>query len=376
MAFFEINDSFALQAKHYNLRTTVALEKNAILFLYMRDSKIIFSATRFYSPDVDNEQKKQLALKIHDYYKREIAKLFYYIKKMRQNAIQDARVDILARGFLKYGMAHEAIALLAPLVKRFEQFSNARFTLGKAYLELQDYQNARAHFVQLLNGQRINADTCFYIGLCDFQLRHCAGAFKAFAKAIEFNRNFGEAYFYLGLTLLLNYILDQQSDLTENLAERVNRIFLNAVSALPTLKVSEMQQGMKLIDDELFQDAYDCLAPLVKIVENRLQADVMNYEFHLTVLWEPTKVKPAKAWKEIQRLQRLVPRYPDEPSLHYELGFAYTVLGLGVSTSSLEHLQKAVSLNPDYRAALQGVRLIQNDQKNYQAMLRALVKAY
>lgn len=376
MAFFEINDSFSLKSQKYTLRTTVVIEKSAILFLYSRDGKIIFSATRFYTAELPDPQKKQLALKIHEYYKKEIAKLFFFTKKVRQNVIQDAKVDILARGFLKYGMAHEAAALLTPLVEKYCDFSSARFTLGKALVETKNYKAARAHFVHLLKGQRKNADTCFYLGLCDYHLRNCATAVQAFTKAIAINRNFGGAYFYLGLTLLLNFILEQREDLAENLSERTNRLFLQAVNCIPALKLKEMQQGLMLIRRDFFRKAYECLAPLTKIVERRLQADIMNYEFHLAILWEPTKIDPAKAWREIQRLQRLIPRYPNESSLYYELSFAYTVLGLRVSAWSLQHLQKAVGLNPDYRAALKDVNLIQNDQKSYQAMLRALVKAH
>ena len=207
MAFFEISDTHSLKSHHYDLRTTIAVEKNAVLFLYLRDDQVLYSATRFYAPEISDSEKKQLALNVHDFYKRQLAKLFYYTKKMRQNAIQDARVDLLARGYLKYGMAQEAIALLEPFVKKYSHFSTARATLGKAYFETGDFKTARVHFVQLLAGKSINAESCFYFGLCEYHLRNCSGAFRAFTRAIAINKRFGAAYFYLGLTLLLNFVI-------------------------------------------------------------------------------------------------------------------------------------------------------------------------
>ena len=376
MAFFELKDSFSLKSQQYGLTTTVEIEKKAIKFVYYRQGNAIFSTARSYRPSLRDEQIKKLASKVHEFYKREIAKLFQLASKLRQNSIHDTSMDLLARGFLKYGMDLEAITLLEPLVYRSSDFPRSQFTLGKALIAVKKFKAARRQYLNLLAGQRKYADSHFYLGLCEYNLRDCAAAFHAFAKAVEINPHYGEAFFYLGLTLLLNAILNQQQDLTRNLTERAKKVFLNALKNLPELKVRQAQQGLILIEKEDYHKAYDFLAPLSKIVEKRIKPDILNYEFHLHVLFEPHEVRPEKVWQEIQRLQRLIPQYPQYPDLQYELGFTFAVLGASVSATSLNHFEKAVGLNPDYKNALKGLKLIQNDQRGYATMLRALMKAY
>ena len=159
----------------------------------------------------------------------------------------------------------------------------------------------------------------------------------------------------------------------DNLTQRAKKIFLNAATFLPELKTKTMQQGIMLLQNNFCHKAYDSIAPLAKIVERWLKTDIMNYEFHLAVLWDPAKIDPTKAWKEIQRLQRLQARYSDDARLYYEMGFAFAVLGMSVSSLTLENLHKATGLNPDYKSALNGMKLIQNDRRTYQSLLRALV---
>ncbi|MFQ5632166.1 MAG: tetratricopeptide repeat protein, partial [bacterium] len=257
MAFFELKDGFSQNSRQYVLITTVEIEKKAIKFVYFRQGNAIFSFVRSFQPALNDDQIKQLASKVHEFYKREIAKLFQLANKLRQSAIQDTSMDLLARGFLKYGMASEAIALLDPLVQKSRDFPQSQFTLGKALISVKKYKAARKHFLHLLSGQRRYADSHFYLGLCEYNLRDCTAAFHAFAKAIEINSHYGEAYYYLGLTLLLNAILDQQKDLTHDLCGRAKKVFLSAVKNMPELKVKQAQQGLMLIERKDFHKAYD-----------------------------------------------------------------------------------------------------------------------
>lgn len=374
MALFETQDHFSLRAQHYSLSTIVDNEQHSITFAIARQGTTIFSTSKSYQQSLQEQQIKQLASNFHTFYKTEIAKLFQLVKKLREKPAPDIGLELLARGFLKYGMSLETIKLLTPHLNENHEFPRAKFILGKAFLAAKKFEAAQDVFQQLLKGQRKFADTHFYLGLCKYNLRDCAAAFQAFAKAVEINSEYGEAYFYLGLTLLINVLLNQQQDLKNDLSLRAKKVFQKAMENLPELQVKSVQIGLQNIERKQYQQAYDNLAPLIQTVEKRIKPDIVNYKFRLDVLFEPQSIKPEVVWKEIQRLHRLISKFAKYPDLQYELGFAYAVLGASVSATSMTHFKKAVALNPDYKNALKGLKLIQNDQRGYQNMLRALMK--
>ncbi|MFQ5630295.1 MAG: hypothetical protein ACE5I1_16110, partial [bacterium] len=177
-------------------------------------------------------------------------------------------------------------------------------------------------------------------------------------------------------TLLMNAILGQEYDLAINLETRLQKIFQKALAFLPQLGGNIYQQGLLHIEKKAYQDAFDILVSLAEKISTRKKADFINFEFHLKAILEPQNIKPDEAWLEIQRLQKIARQYPDFPDLQFELGFAYTVLGASITTTSLSYFQQAIHLNPDYQHALKSVEFLQNDQRGYKTLLRSLMKVH
>ncbi|MFQ5628025.1 MAG: hypothetical protein ACE5I1_04625, partial [bacterium] len=114
MPFFEIKDRFSLKSQQYLLQTTVEYEKQAIKFAYFRHGEVIYSSIRPFESSLEEEQIKQRATSFHNHFKKELAKLFQLVQKLRQHKLQDEALDLLARMFMKYGMNLEAIAFVTP----------------------------------------------------------------------------------------------------------------------------------------------------------------------------------------------------------------------------------------------------------------------
>jgi tetratricopeptide (TPR) repeat protein len=269
-------------------------------------------------------------------------------------------------------MTHEAIAALHEVLQIQPAHRLAYTILGHAYLKIKEYKRALEQFQHAIAVNENYADLYFNLGFCECQLGRCEPAIGAFSYAIEINPHYGEAYFYLGMALLLNVRLGQEYDLTINLAERTQKIFQRAQAILPMLRGTAFDQGLQLLEQEKFEEAFDVLAPLAAGISGN-KPEVVNYLFHLMVLHEPEKIRLEEVWQEIKRLEKLQQSFPEYPDVEHELGFAYAVLGLTVSNKSSWYFEKALAMNPAYQKARTGLKLINNEQRVFHRLLHDIL---
>jgi hypothetical protein len=59
--------------------------------------------------------------------------------------------------------------------------------------------------------------------------------------------------------------------------------------------------------------------------------------------------------------------------VYHELGFAYAVLGVSVTSKALSNFEKALQINPAYEKARKNLKLIQYDQRGFRTMLQAIL---
>jgi tetratricopeptide (TPR) repeat protein len=336
-----------------------------------RQGELIYTSHLAYKPTTSERRRKRLAAQYHQQHRNELAKLSQ-IHRQREQSLETERDYLLACGFLKYGMIQEAIALLEALVETGECRSVIQATLGKVYLRLQKYELAGASFQQALAAHSNYADLHFYFGLCEYHLQHCAAAVCEFERALEINPYYGESHFYLGLTFLLNAKLGQEYELAKNLDERAAKSFSTSHAILPALQNEAFDLGMQLLEQKKVEEAYNALAPLAAQISAD-KPEAMNYEFHLAVLHEAEQIRPEQVWQEIDRLRRLLQHYPDYADVYHELGVAYAVLGVSVTSKALAHFEKALQINPAYAQARKNLKLMQYDQRGLRTMLNAML---
>jgi len=372
MDYLILNDRFSLNSHDYLLKTTADSREKRIELNLFRQGELIYTSHSGYNPTVSERRRKQLTAQYHRRHRDELIKLSQLHRQRDQQNLAIETNYLLAGGFLKYGMVQEAIALLQDLVKNHECNSRVQATLGQAYLRLQQYDLAGAAFDHARLTHPDFADLHFYSGVCEYHQRHCAAAVHEFARALEINPYYGEAYFYLGLALLLNARLGQEYELAKDLDERATKALSTAQAILPTLRGETFTQGMKFLEQKKFEEAHDLLKPLTEHISSA-KPDVINHEFHLEVLHEAEHIRPEQVWQEIARLRSLAQRYPNYADIYYELGFAYAVLGVSVTSKATANFEKALQINPAYDGAKKSLKLIRYDQRGFRTMLQAML---
>ncbi len=372
MEHLSLNDRFSFKSQDYLLKTTDDVEAREIVLRLFCKGEVVYTTSVYCNGVLSDNDRRQLAAQHHQRHKEELAKLCHLQNHAGQSDAEASMRYLLASGFLKYGMVQEAIDNLNHLLENNQRNPLVHAKLGKAYLKVQKYSAAVEQFRQALALNDNYADVHFFYGLGEYHLRRCEPAARAFSRAIKLNPHYGEAYFFIGLALLLNVKLGQEYNLTIKLKERALQIFQRALAILPVLRGEAFDRGLKLLQEERFDEAFEAFAPSAANLTID-KPDMVNYQFHLLVLHEADKIQPERVWQEIKRLEELLQRFPNYADVAYELGFAYAVLGLSVTAQSLAHFEKALAINPDYKNALKGVKLVKNDQRGFRNMLLALL---
>lgn len=371
MDHLSLTDRFSFNAQDYLLKTTDDAEARQIVLRLFRQGDIIHSSQVYYNGVPSENERQGLAVQHHQRSKDDLSKLFQLHSQCNHSDLDAGTRYLLAGGFLQYEMAQEAIATLQPVLQNQPDTPLVHTMLGQAHLRIKEYEQAREQFQHALAVNEKYADLHFNLGLCEYYLLRCAPAVRAFSRAIKINSHYGEAYLYFGITLLLNVKLGEEYELTLRLAEQTQKIFQRALAILPTLGGATFDQGLQLIRQEKFEEAFDVLAPVVAGLSGN-KPEVVNYLFHLLVLHELEKVRPEQVWQEIKRLEKLQQSFPQYPDIEHELGFAYAVLGLTNTTQSLWHFEKALAMNPAYQKAQKGLKLLKNDQRGFRRLLHAM----
>ncbi|MGH7495688.1 MAG: hypothetical protein ACREOO_25305 [bacterium] len=367
-----LTDRFTFNSRDYLLRTTDDTEAKRVVARYFSEGKVSFASELSYNGSLDEHGRQQLVIDYHQKHKAELTRLFQLHFGQDLDHIGTQVRYLLAHGFLRYGMLHEAISNLEFILQNQSASPQIRIVLGKAYLKDKKYRQALDQFSQASAVHQNFADLYFYCGVCLYYSRDCVEAIKFFSRTLKINPHFGEAHFYAALTLLLNVKLAQEYSLAKRLPERALQLLAYAGEILPLLRTEAYEQGAGLITAKKYENALEVLAPLAASLEAG-KASLLNYEFYLNAILGLDQMSFEQVWQEIVRLEALVQRNPHYADLCYELGFAYAVLGVSISSRSISCMNKALAINPDYEAAQRAVELFENGKRNLSAIVQDLL---
>jgi len=355
------------------LKTAAEQQNQYFQCVLFRQGKVIFKRQNAFEANLPIEKKKMMGKQFHNYFFLEIEKLLKLRQELDETTAHESTLCLLADGYMKYGMNDEAIAFLQPFLKNDSVSTQVLTKLSQTFIKIGKFEQAKKYLKHVLRVHSGFADLHFYFGVCEYYLQNCVVAYNAFTRAVEINPHYGEAYFYLGLTLILNFELHQEYELTMDLQKTSTSAFSKAADYLDGVNTVTYSKGLECLENEQFGEAFNAFTE----IENNLadeKPEISNYDFHLMVLHEPDKISPDHVWKEVQRLNKLKPKYPNYPDIFYELGFAYAVLSASVKSEALYNFGKALELNPGYKNAKKGMKLIENDQRSIRVVLKTLLE--
>jgi len=301
---------------------------------------------------------------------------FNRVSELYDELAQETDVSILLKlavSLIDQKLYEAAAKVLGRAAKQAPRNSKVFNILGLTWIEIEDFEKAGDAFRKALE---INPDFPDYqnnLGRALLLQGKCHEAAVALERAIALNVYYAEAYYNLAMVLVLNGMKREDYQLSQNLEERAMAMLAKAAGFNPSFKTQHLQNALESLKEEKHDEAFIELARGYDLAAKG-KFPKKTYHFHLEYLFRNDLLREETVVKHIKNLNRQLEQHPNYADLFNELGLAYTALAQFHSDRAIEAYQKALQLNPEYKAAMKNLKLIQNELKGLKTLLKAILK--
>lgn len=212
---------------------------------------------------IDSSEDEVLSLveQTHKERKKELEDLLAFYQKA-MNRVRPDEMYHLGTAFFQRRLYHEARDLFVAVLRIDHDYHQAQLYLGRTELELGDTDKAISCCKAAVAEKPDYADYHNGLGECYLLANNCTEAINEFTKAIEINLYYGEAYFNLGLALVLNGIISQDKSLFANILSKATDHFKKAAIIDSSYQGPAFDSGLSALAASDLQEAWDIFSKL------------------------------------------------------------------------------------------------------------------
>ncbi|RMF55950.1 MAG: hypothetical protein D6748_14435 [Calditrichaeota bacterium] len=291
----------------------------------------------------------------------------------------------------KQASAHEKIGLVFLYMHIFEkaekhllkalELEPGRFSssiyLGKCYFFQKRYNKAYQILSKLLPRDVNYPDLYNLLGLIMLEKKNYGAAFKYFKQALKFNSSYIEVYFNLCETMLQRIIPLQKSGKNEEVEKSINflNIILKKINNLGKVEErSQSAQISKLLSEKSFGKALHMVREFrEKQYLNRTPPEVHGYKFYLRLFYNDEEMSSVVLEGYEEKIAEELHRNPSYPDLWHYLALIHLMQCRHYFLKGLDNFRDATRINPNFEKALKNLRLVENDGREFLAMIKTFV---
>ena len=293
--------------------------------------------------DIDSEEVLSLVKRYHAQLKEEIESLL----NLFQQAVDSGDAEVMADlgvAFYYKKLYSEARQLLRGATRYDTKCHRAWNYWALTELALGDGEAAIQAGQEAVRQRPAFADYRNNLGMAYLHCEFCAAAVEQLQKAVEINLYYADAYFNLGLALILNAIKREDRALFENVLERAEQQFQRALVAAPDYDTLEFQQGLAALRNSRLTEAYELLRG---VQGERIERHRREYAgYYLRSVLEPSSDTDQVLRERIAFLQEQLARNPNYIDLVMQLGHCYLQQARWACDQALGQYREALQKNP------------------------------
>ncbi len=316
--------------------------------------------------DYSAEQVVSLVNRRHEEKKREIENLLKAYREVQQQHHPEMMFH-LGTAFHFKGFYPEARGLFVAVLKTNPDHHQARNSLCMTELALGSVEKAIEAGQAAVTRCPRYADYRNNLGNAYLSAGSCKEAVTEFEEATRINLYYSDAYYNLGLALIINAIKQQDTSLFANVVSKASDCFKKAVLINPDYNTAPFAEAVKILRSSDLEGAYARFCMIRDDMKKRHQME--QAAFHMKFVLHPDWISEQVVGERIQFLQDEINKNPGYVDMYPELSRCYLEKARMTWEKGMEQYRKAVEINP---SLLTIGECLDEAQEGYEGICRAL----
>lgn len=382
MADVGLNSNLTLDHRQFHIQTSTNIEEG-----YIR-SEIFEQGRLLYLERYDYERRHQKDAKLlekriqqlTDYFHRtileELEALFFISERVHQDGDPRSH-ERLGLIFLYLHIFDKAEEHLQKAAAVEDHLYSSSVYLARTYFMQRKYQQAATTLAKLLGKNVPYPDFYNMFGLIALERKQFLQALQYLKQALRLNADYLEAHINLIRVLLRRVQLLRATSHREDV-EKVVHFLKIIVQKLQKLATGDVLEFSKKLGDMIGRSM---LNKAVGYADDfyeerfirRFPPELIGYQFYLFLRYYSDEITFDLLQRFEDRMQTAVENSPDYPDLWYYLGLIHLMQCRYYFLQGKDYFNEATRINPNFEKASKNRRIIENDSREFLALIKAIV---
>lgn len=370
-----LNNEVIVGGKRFHIQTQYLEPGEKVVSNIFDNGKVIFTKAIEVKNGTSTDEIKLQLNRLHQNMITDQELIFYISEKVRtiRHSASNNKLGIV---FLKRNLLDEAIAEFKKAIEIDPESAETYNNFGYALMKQQSYQEAIDVFSVGITKDGDYADLHYNLGYAYFHIEKYGEAIQEFNKAIEINKNYIAAIFYLCIVYLKSIVEEIQDLVLPSIPERLEKV----KQSLIYVKTMDLYSKSDYIDTTLVHIEKSNFTEAIKTLKKaeqelpKLLDKILESEFYLKFMFGGKGKDEEFILDYVEQLKLAIKKYPDYADLRNNLGIGYLIQCRNLFLNALEEFREAIRINPDFKKAEKNLKLAENDGKGFLILLRAILK--
>ncbi|RMI19689.1 MAG: tetratricopeptide repeat protein [Calditrichaeota bacterium] len=369
-------------AREFHIQTATLVDEGLIRTEVFERGRLLFVENYRYERrnPTQNQGAEGRLRRLVEQFHRSIIEEIDSLFEISERVIQEENPtpnEKLARVFLSMHIFDKAEAHFKRAIEVDPGRHSSYIYLGKCYYLQKRYNQAVETLSQLLNKGVRFPDLYNLMGLIMMDRGNYWQSFHHYKEALKLNPAYIEAYFNLA-EAILKRMTSSRADIPEQEVRKsidFLRIILRKIDNFGNI---QDRKQSNMIAKALMQLSVPKALNLIheyreKQYIRRIPPEIIGYKFYLRLIYGREEMSAEVLENYEQQLSKALEANPSYPDLWHYLALIHLMQCRYFFLKGLENFQDATRINPHFEKALKNLRLVENDGREFMALIKTIV---
>lgn len=366
METYRLSSKVIEDKKEFVIQTSNDVKIGSVLSKVYVNGKLTESSKSPHPIEFSPEEILSLVKACHEDKKTEIELMLKAFQSAKKEGSPEMMSKLGAAFFYK-GFVSEAQDLLHAAISIDSNNDFAYSILARTEIETERYDLAVKYAKETVAMKPSYPDYRYHLGVAHLFNGNGKEAGKEFSEATKINLYYADAYFGMGLALILNAISQDDKKLFTNILSNSREYIKKAAAIDPDYETDIFKEGIKALDISSLETAFNLFKKVYYLKKEARNSQLAGY--YMKFVYSQNDLSDTTITNRIDFLKAELEKNPDFVDLHAELSYCYMNRSKNSLQEAVEHYQKALNINPSLETVEKNLEAVTEQLKQFSEIL-------